>query len=135
MRCIHTLTQDICEDKGIPYTYEQEYSTIDEALKYNRSYNVFVQDGDNIHSYIRREYAKGGISVIRAFEYRQKVAEWPLDFKFDRIFAKKERTLSEVSDIQPSGKYKDSLGGGWSSEVDMYVYKGEEYADMECTCK
>jgi hypothetical protein len=37
--------------------------------------------------------------------------------------------------INNAGNYRDSLGGGWYSNCNMYEVDGKYFAYMECSCK
>ncbi|MCR9263344.1 MAG: hypothetical protein NXH86_04260 [Flavobacteriaceae bacterium] len=130
MNCICQLTKKLCEDKGVDYLYEQDYYSLAEAKKFNKSYDVYaVLDGEVLESPKRRQI-KGGAWVL---DSGGKILD--VNTNFDRVFAKRKRYFNEVKgDLKPSGTYKDSLGGGWYSNVAKYNYKGEEYAEIECSC-
>ena len=136
MKCVHELMKVICEEKGTPFNYEKEYKTLDDAKKENKSYNIFlVKDGVEYSNVLKRQI-KGGVWVLEGWKNKEefKTVQFSIDTIFDKIFAQRKRYLALNELPKPNGTYVDSLGGGWSSKVSKWNYKGEEYADMECNC-
>ena len=127
--CVHDLIRTICLRKGIEYFYEKDYDSIKDAIVENRSYNVKVIYKDIQYDWPQRRQIRGGLWILDSDG-----AIFDIDTKFHRIFAKRRRTLEEVSNIEPVGKYDDSLGGGWIQKVAKYEYNRKIYANMECTC-
>ena len=127
--CIHGLIKELCKEKGLDYKYEQYYSSLKKAIKENRSYNIKVVKNGIEYPYPQRRQIKGGGFV---FDCEGKIFTEDTEWEF--IKSKRTRTTKDIDLPKPSGKYKDSQGGGWYSMVDKYNYKGKEYAAMDCNC-
>lgn len=136
--CIHQLLKALCDKKNIPYKYKVSYKTIEDASARNKSYNVHVIIDGKQYRYYRKRQIKGGV-----FVYELYIGDTPttmiasLNIVFDKIWAIKTRTPVEFTPELHNlhvGKYKDSLGGGWYSNVELYKLDDNYYANMECNC-
>ena len=85
------------------------------------SYNIKVVDKDgNVHPYHNQEksqrYDQAGIIA-------------------DHFLVTVRRNIEEFGiKVNPAGKYKDSLGGGWYQMVTMWQVNDQFFADMDCSC-
>jgi hypothetical protein len=77
---------------------------------------------------------KGGIPVYTTKEKKDfLVSKVVFDEIYD-IFEKPFSSYSKFKDVTTIKKgYKECLGGGWSSKINLYEYKGKFYANVECS--
>lgn len=88
-----------------------------------KSYNIVVEYSDGTQS--RFFINENGQRFDQV--YKDKVAV--------KFYCTRNKRLTEFK-TKPNlaGSYKDSLGGGWYSNCQLYEVNGKYFANMECTC-
>lgn len=129
--CYHRMLDYLSEITGKSRFIEQEFKDISEVdrLTYNTH---FILNGEDLGQ-LQYIFRKGAVKMLT--RVIDKTVDISLDTKFDRIYRIINRPLKDFG-IEPIkvGKYKDSLGGGWYSTVDLYQVNDKFFAMMECTC-
>ena len=126
--CYHSAVRYASELTGIPAEKELEFNIIDDLYdKRNvgkrrllyKSYNIYGVDSNGNRFPFWENHKR--------FDQNGLTAE--------KFIAKTSRRLSEFNvPIQSEGSYKDSLGGGWYSMVELFSINGKFFAHMECSC-
>lgn len=100
------------------------------------------------HEHLRTKPNSKGKTKLKYYSYDirvetacgKTVSYFPMpNIRFDSLYEAKRfivtvnRHIDEFGlDFVNVGKYKDSLGGGWHSMVNLYKHNNFYYADMEC---
>lgn len=136
--CYHSALSYASDTSGIPLKKEIVFDSVQDLvfknkkgkmeLKYRRRDIWVEKDGQRYWSPYKRNVKGGGI-VITTSEN----VNFPVGTKWDRVGVCIDRGLSEFGlPIKPEGTYRDSLGGGWYQNVELYSINGKFFANMDC---
>lgn len=138
--CYHQLLNYLAILEDTPITITDVYINLNDlyarptkrskhkGLKY-KSYNIIVEydDGTTSPFILTHHGGQRFDKVINKGRVKHKVAV--------KFHCTRNKRLTEFK-TKPNlvGNYKDSLGGGWYSNCQLYEINGQYFADMECTC-
>ncbi len=136
--CIHQMYAYLRELSGI-HSVVTKKMTYKEVFRANAKGNrvcryptkdiSFVIKGENV-GYLHKAWRKGNVPVLTDGK-----RDFPYDVEIDHFLVNVPLKLEEFGiPFQKVGKYKDSLGGGWYSKVDLYQVNDKFFANMDCTC-
>lgn len=136
--CYHQLLEYLSKISGIPLKKEIVFNSVRDmveknkngktVLKYNRR-DIWVEKNGNRYWMPIKKQRKGGLYEIEM----QDGTTFPIGTEWDRVGVYITRQQKEFGiEIIPSGKYQDSLGGGWSQSVALYRINDKYFADMDC---
>jgi hypothetical protein len=125
--CYHRLIEYLSEKTGISVTKEIVCKTVWKKSPHTgknklvyRAYDITVVDKDGQrHPFMENEkrFDKRGIEA-------------------DYFIVSITRPVDEFGvKINNAGNYRDSLGGGWHSNCNLYEVDGKYFAMMECSCR
>lgn len=116
---------------------------------YTMKINITLEERDKLHfkpiiwvkinnEELQVSYAlrKGAVKVLHvrgcAIESKYRGCDFPLNYKFDKMFYKKYRTITDFNipfTIKPNS-YRYCEGGGWHSMQDVYVVNNKEFVNL-----
>lgn len=129
--CYHSMIHYLSSISNISPYKEMNYYTIERAKPLTHNVH-FILNGEDLGQ-LRIRYRKGGIQVLTN---ASNSIDYDINTKFDRIYKTILRDKDEfgIQITKLSTKYKDSLGNGWYSYVDLYQVNDQYFAMMDCTC-
>lgn len=124
--CYHSMLRYLSEKTGISLFKEVVTKSVwvtskhtgKKKLMYNSSNIVVVDQNENRHAYMKdqKRYDLRGIEA---------------SYFLVSVLRPSEEFGVKIND---AGNYRDSLGGGWYSNCNMYEVDGKIFATMECAC-
>lgn len=140
--CYHDMIRYLSEINNVsPYklivtdSVEDLYNTIRgrKVLKYPSYKITCILHGE---SYWFLAYTSNRLIKKGDYPLNTK-GEYIKEMTFDRYEIRLFKSIKDFPDvsIEKCGKYKDSLGGGWYSNIDLVKINSRYFApEMECTC-
>lgn len=119
--CHESLIHALSKDTGISSfeEVEVEIETVQGCF--------YVRDKDQDY-FVNKSKAKGGVDCLRTVAPHSSVV-FLIDRPWDKIYQRKFKTVHDfgVDIVIEKNAYSQSEGGGWSSNADIYNYKGKKY--------
>jgi hypothetical protein len=124
--CYHSMLRYLSEKTGIRMFKEIERQTVWVTSRHTGkkklmycSGNIVVVDKDgNRHAYMK-DQKRYDLRGVEASYFLVSVMRTPEEFGVK---------------INDAGNYRDSLGGGWYSNCNLYEVDGKYFATSECAC-
>lgn len=124
--CYHSMLRYLSEKTGISLFKEIEKQQVwatsrhtgKKKLLYNSCNIIVVDKGGNRHSYMKNQ-KRYDVRGIESSHFLVSVMRDTVEFGLK---------------INDAGNYRDSLGGGWYSNCNLYEVDGKYFATSECAC-
>lgn len=129
--CYHSMIDYLSHITGKSKFIEIDYTNLSDVDRLTHNVH-FVLNGEDLGQ-LKYIFRKGAIKVLTRVD--DDSVDIPLNTRFDRIYKVIYRPIEDYGiSLVKCGKYKDSLGGGWYSNVDIYTINDQYFAMMDCTC-
>jgi len=130
----YSMLKYLSEISGISLRKELEFDSMDKLRRKNgsktKSKSYLIYNAYDIKVVINGE-------IIPYMIPGPSFGDWRFDNVYkdtpEKFIVTVDRSYEEFGiEIKPAGTYNDSLGGGWSSKIDLYNINGNYFApDME----
>ena len=128
------LIEYLSELSGLP-KYDEVEITFEERDKLDFHPPLWVKlDGEELQ--VSQAFKKGGIKVleVRICSSNSKFIgkSFPIDYKFDKMFYKKHRTIDDfgIGYKVKKNAYKYCESGGWYSMQDIIIVNNKEFLNI-----